>query len=102
MHVVTQAKRRIQKGLPISSNLPQCVSDLEKAGSGSGTGIRTLGEAPKGLQENKGAAMFILADTLPVIPAKLVKKIQKGKFVDMAELLKTISRRKQKAGNGRE
>ena len=30
----------------------------------------------------------MLADTLPVIPAKLVKRILKGDFVDMAELLK--------------
>ena len=30
----------------------------------------------------------MLGDTLPVIPAKLVKRILKGDFVDMAELLK--------------
>ena len=49
---------------------------------------KNIGEAPKVLQEQEGAAMFILAYTLPVIPAKLVRKIQKGEFVDMAELLK--------------
>ena len=47
-----------------------------------------MGEGSKGLQEQEASAMFILADTLPVIPAKLVKRIQKGEFVDMAEQLK--------------
>lgn len=31
---------------------------------------------------------FVLSETLPIVPAKLVKKILKGEFVDMAELLK--------------
>ena len=69
-------------------NLPQFVSDLEKAGHGSGANAKLMGESSKGLQEQEALAMFILTDTLPVIAAKLVKRIQKGKFVDMAELLK--------------
>ena len=36
----------------------------------------------------KSAAPFILGESLPPIPAKLVAKIQKGEFVDMAELLR--------------
>ena len=31
---------------------------------------------------------FILSETLPVLPTKLVKKITRGDFVDMAELIK--------------
>ena len=31
---------------------------------------------------------FIVSEALPVVPIKLVKRIQKGEFVDMAELLK--------------
>lgn len=31
---------------------------------------------------------FVLSEALPVVPAKLVKRIWKGEFVDMAELLK--------------
>ena len=31
---------------------------------------------------------FIVGEGLPVIPSKLVQKIQKGEFIDMAELLK--------------
>ena len=30
---------------------------------------------------------FILGESLPVVPAKLVKKILRGDFVDMADLL---------------
>ena len=29
-----------------------------------------------------------MSETLPIVPAKLVKKIRKGEFIDMAELLK--------------
>lgn len=36
----------------------------------------------------KLAAPFMLGESLPPIPAKLVVKIQKGDFVDMAELLR--------------
>ena len=36
----------------------------------------------------KSATPFILGESLPPIPAKLVAKIQKGEFVDMAELLR--------------
>ena len=35
----------------------------------------------------KMATSFLLGERLPPIPAKLVPKIQKGDFVDMAELL---------------
>ena len=31
---------------------------------------------------------FVLSEALPVVPFKLVKRIQRGEFVDMAELLK--------------
>jgi len=30
---------------------------------------------------------FILSEALPVVPPKLVKRIVKGEYVDMAELL---------------
>ena len=44
------------------------------------------------------AQPIVLSETLPVVPAKLVKKIMKGEFVDMAELLKDnikVERRRQ-------
>ena len=34
------------------------------------------------------AQPFVLSETLPVVPAKLAKKITRGEFVDTAELLK--------------
>ena len=33
-------------------------------------------------------ALFVPSEGLPPVPAKLVKKILKGEFVDMAELLR--------------
>ena len=37
---------------------------------------------------NPDTLPFVLSETLPVVPAKLVRKILSGEFVDMAELLK--------------
>ena len=31
---------------------------------------------------------FIMSEALPVVPGKLVKRIRKGEYIDMAELLK--------------
>ena len=59
-------------------NLPQIASDLEKAGRGSGACVKLVGECSKGLQEKEATVLFMLADMLPVIPAKLVRRIQKG------------------------
>ena len=42
---------------------------------------------PKKL-EGPAESAFILSEALPVVPAKLVKRIQKAEYVDMAELLK--------------
>ena len=39
--------------------------------------LQSLGEGP-----------FILSEALPVVPAKLVRKVEKGEFVDMADFLK--------------
>lgn len=50
----------------------------------------------------KSVAPFILGESLPPIPAKLVAKIQKGDFVDMAELLRDnieADRRHTRDGN---
>ena len=37
---------------------------------------------------NPDSLPFVLSETLPVVPAKLVRKILSGEYVDMAELLK--------------
>ena len=42
-------------------------------------------------QESSGAVgvgPFVLGESLPVVPEKLVKKILKGDFIDMADILK--------------
>lgn len=38
--------------------------------------------------KEKDCGPFVLSDALPVVPAKLAKKIRRGEFVDMSELLK--------------
>jgi len=46
---------------------------------------------------------FILGEGLPLVPAKLVNKIQKGEFVDMAELLKdNIEAKRHRVANDQE
>ena len=55
------------------------------AGKGKGPVDRSIMKEPEMEQE---VAPFTICETLPVVPAKLVKKILKGEFVDMAELLK--------------
>ena len=42
---------------------------------------------PKKIEGSVESA-FILSEALPVVPAKLFKRIQKAEYVDMAELLK--------------
>ena len=46
---------------------------------------RKMGSSKKG--SYNGTAPFVLGESLPVIPARLVRKILHGDFVDMAELL---------------
>ena len=68
-------------------NLPTFESvepSRSEAGKGKGPGDRSTTKEPEMEQE---VAPFIICETLPVVPAKLVKKILKGDFVDMAELL---------------
>ena len=45
---------------------------------------------PKKIEESEESAesAFILSEALPPVPAKLVKRIQKAEYVDIAELLK--------------
>ena len=39
-------------------------------------------------QKQKEATPFVLGEALPVVPAKLVKRILRGEYIDMAELLR--------------
>ncbi len=38
--------------------------------------------------EGDSSRPFVLGESLPVVPAKLVKRILKGEYIDMAELLR--------------
>lgn len=49
---------------------------------------RFQGEGHQRGEVEQEAQPFVLSETLPVVPAKLVKKVVTGDFVDMAELLK--------------
>ena len=57
-----------------------------------------MGEKARPVQE---AHLFVLSEALPVVPSKLVQRILKGEYVDMAELLKDnaeVRRRRLAAG----
>ena len=74
------------KSLIANLQLPQFTSELEEAGHSEDDHVvsTVMGSKP----QNEENTVFILGDTFPVVPAKLVKWILKGGFVDMAELLK--------------
>ena len=75
------------KTLIANLKLPQFTTELEKASrKGDGQAVSTSAESDAHIED--GNALFILGDTLPIVPAKLVKRIRKGEFVDMAKLLK--------------
>ena len=62
-------------------------------------------EAIPGLAKEKEVPPqpFILGKGLPAVPAKLANKIQKGEFVDMAELLKdNIEAERRRVAHGQE
>ena len=66
----------------------------ENKGSKEGDGTTSASNA-------KSVTPFIMGESLPPIPAKLVTQIQKGEFVDMAELLRDnieAERRRTKEG----
>ena len=69
--------------------LPAFVDKLERAGQGD---LR-VPDTPRVTKLDKPAKVeaplpFILGEALPVVPAKLVKHILRGEYIDMTELLK--------------
>ncbi len=54
------------------------------------------------VRTSEEALPFVLSEALPVVPGKLVQRIQKGEYVEMAELLKDnmeAERRRAAAGD---
>ena len=78
---------------------PTPITAGKERASGSSSGGDGGGSASGG--ESDATPPFIMSEALPVIPGKLVKRILKGDFVDMAELLKDnaeMERRRLRAG----
>ena len=70
--------------------LPEFSADLAKMGQAtpaSNSTIKGISQSHK-LNEMEMPPPFILREALPVVPAKLVKRILRGEYIDMAELLK--------------
>ena len=69
--------------------LPSFEADLRTAALEVSEGEAAVGMATSRTKEvNPDSLPFVLSETLPIVPAKLVRKILSGDFVDMAELLK--------------
>ena len=59
-------------------------SFLEEAGPSG----EFASELPVKRDEARDSRSFILSEALPVVPARLVKRIEQAEFVDLAEFLK--------------
>ncbi len=83
-------------------NLPAFKGGVSVAGATDGR--KRNEERQGGSNGEQVLGPFILGEALPVVPAKLVKRILKGDYVDMAELLKdnmeVERRRAQVEGDG--
>ena len=69
-----------------------------------GVGMQELpkAEVEEGGQAKEGAVAFSFSDSFPPIPAKLVGKVVRGDFVDMAELLRDNIEAERRCGHGDE
>ena len=70
-------------------------------GTEMGTPNATSGRKER--REEPEESMFVLSEALPVVPAKLVRRILRAEYVDMAELLKDnmeAERRRMQADGG--
>ncbi len=89
-----------------SLRLPGFSKGRERDESWGRTESGTILREEKGTREEVSSEVelnrpFVLGEALPVVPAKMVKRILKGEFVDMAELLKdnVEAERRRAAGN---
>ena len=58
------------------------------------------GRVPPSVVSGRESAPFVLGESLPAVPARLVKKILRGDFVDMAELLRdNMEAERRRAGH---
>lgn len=79
---------------------------LRTFSSGSPSRVAEVGEQSFERREQRGSAKkgegtpFLLSEALPAVPARLVKKIIKGEYVDMAELLRDNVEAERRKGSG--
>ena len=88
------------------------IATFGEAGPSHSVAVNPLATTPElGTEAIAGSAKekevppqpFILGEGLPAIPAKLANKIQRGEFVDMAELLKdNIEAERRRVAHGQE
>ena len=70
-------------------NLPSIAGVVRREQEATQAGAAGKSEQPGASGSTSQEAIpFVLSEALPVVPGKLVKKILRGEFVDMAELLK--------------
>jgi hypothetical protein len=83
------------------NTLMEPAAEGEAVGTGSISGAGSTSGA--GSKTGEGLSPFILGEALPVVPPKLVRKILRGEFVDMAELLRdNMEAERRRAGMGSE
>ena len=87
---LTQSERQGSTTDPLNTE-DVSASEQEKANGGTGEVVKSLG-----VEERAGTKKavegtpkpFLLSEGLPPVPAKLVGRILRGEFIDMAELLR--------------
>ena len=79
----------MERGRPLPVDLPSFASEGAGAESSRVAGMKTTGgPGAEGKASETENVPFVLNSVLPVVPPRLVKKIVRGDFVDMAELLR--------------
>ena len=83
---------------PTEQHRAEAQSGREKQSAAVTTGSDTV-EITASEGDPAEGSPFVLGDGLPTVPAKLVKKILKGDYVDMAELLQDNIEAARRQGN---
>ena len=87
---------QLPPGVELQSRVRELQLPVFNPNSGRGENVRKQAvELPRGdedkgneeLASALGATSFILGESLPVVPEKLVKRFIKGDYLDMAEML---------------
>ncbi len=85
VHTTAGGLGDVERGRLPAIDLPSFVGEDPGAEIIRGVGVKGGRAEPKVLEDE--SAPFVLNSVLPVVPARLVKRILKGDFIDMVELL---------------